>query len=122
MLRKITPSHLVRYKDQSFAYRHFDPGGAAHIVCPLCRALVLLFEELSPDARAKVTGLRWNGESVQAVKILEQGSGCARGHAKAAVLHLRTEEGTCHNCAALLKPGSLLCPDCLSVNLDWGRH
>ena len=41
------------------------------------------------------------------------------GEAKPVALHLCKEPGVCHKCSHKFKRGSLICPNCFGVNLDW---
>jgi hypothetical protein len=109
---------LEGYRDQSSIYEHFSPDGRLHLVCPHCRGLVLLFENLTPSDRSNVARLR-RSNPAQATKLLIQVSGCDLRHAKAIILHLRDADSRCHKCQHPIPRGALLCSQCMSVNLDW---
>jgi thiol-disulfide isomerase/thioredoxin len=118
MPRRMTPKLLKDYADQSWTYEAFCPDGRLHIVCPHCRALILLFEDLSAEAKREIAvmdGKDLNG----AWEKLRDASGCDLRQAKAIIHHIRDAESRCHNCQSTVPPGSLLCAQCMAVNLDW---
>jgi hypothetical protein len=116
--KRMTPKRLESYADQSWAYENFSSDGRLHLVCPQCRALVILFEHLKPTHRSQIGTLR-HSSIVEAIRMLRSVSGCDLGQAKANVLHIRDAGSRCHKCQHLLPRGALLCSQCMSVNLDW---
>ena len=114
----MTPKLLRDYADQSWAYDTFCPNGRLHIVCPHCRAPILLFEDLSAEAKREIAEMDRKGLYV-AWEKLRDASGCDLHQAKANILHIRDAESRCHNCQSTVRPGALLCAQCMAVNLDW---
>jgi hypothetical protein len=119
--KRMTPKLVQAFADQSWAYQNFSPGGRLHLVCPHCRALVILFENLKPTDRSQIATLwRLRGSGTQkAIEMLRNVSGCDLLQAKANVLHIRVTDSRCHKCQHLVPRGALLCSQCMSVNLDW---
>ena len=89
------------------AHRRFSPNGRPHIVCPQCRAPILLFENLSEQVKGEIADLRRKSR-VLAMKALMRAAGCDLAQAKANVLHLRNEESRCHWCGFGVPAGALL--------------
>ncbi len=118
MPRRMTPKLIKDYTNHNFAYERFAPNGQLHIVCPQCRAPIVLFEGLSEEIKGEIAELR-RRSPVLAMKRLQQAAGCELNQAKANVLHLRDEESRCHWCGFGVPAGALLCAQCMSVNLDW---
>ncbi|MGJ4926357.1 hypothetical protein ACQR1K_04370 [Bradyrhizobium sp. HKCCYLRH3095] len=118
MPKRMTPKLLDAFADQSWSYETFSPDGRWHLVCPHCRAVVLLCEGLSSADRSEIARLR-HGNSVEAIKMLTRVSGCDVRQAKANVLHVRDSGARCHNCKHEIPKGALLCSRCMAVNLDW---
>jgi hypothetical protein len=96
----------------------FDPEGRIHVVCPQCRALVLLCDTLSRMERQKIAAMRLE-EPVAAMETLKTMLPCGDREAKAIVVHLRKPGEGCSYCGAVMPHGALLCAECMSVNLDW---
>ena len=117
--KRMTLNLLQAYADQWSTYENFSPEGRLHIVCPHCRALVVLFENLERKVRSEIATLRRGGQVANAMRVLRQASGCDLRQAKANVLHIRDAASRCHKCQNTLPPGALLCSHCMSVNLDW---
>lgn len=118
MPRKMSPHHIEAYRDQSFIYERFNPEGRPHVVCPQCRALVLLCDSLSRSDRQKIAA-EAAASPVAAMEILKTMLPCGDREAKAIVMHLRKVAQGCHYCGADIPRGALLCTQCMSVNLDW---
>lgn len=118
MPKRMTQKLLDAFADQSWSYEAFSPDGRRHLVCPHCRAIVLLFEGLSSVDRSEIARLR-HSDSIEAIKMLTRVSGCDVHQAKANVLHIRDAESRCHNCKQEIPRGALLCSRCMAVNLDW---
>ena len=106
------------FADQSSVYQRFSPDGRLHLVCPQCRAVVILFENLKPADRSQIAMLR-RSDIGKAIAMLRNASGCDLLQAKANVLHIRDVESCCHKCRHPVPRGALLCSQCMSVNLDW---
>lgn len=117
--KQVTPNAIKKYMDQSFAYEHFSVENQLHIVCLHCRGPVVLFENLDPKVKREIARCRYNGEFAKAMTTLRQETGFDLRQAKLTMFHLRTIEGYCHNCGQQLVRGSLICPRCMTVNLDW---
>jgi hypothetical protein len=49
MAKRMTPKLLQAFADQSQSYESSSADGRLHLVCPQCRALVLLLESLVPS-------------------------------------------------------------------------
>ncbi len=118
MPRRMIPRYIEEYRDQSSTYAAFNPEGRLHVVCPQCRALVLLCDSLSRSDRQKIA-VEASANPVAAMETLKTMLPCGDREAKAIVLHLRREGKGCHYCDADVPRGALLCAECLSVNLDW---
>ncbi|MGJ4947746.1 hypothetical protein [Bradyrhizobium sp. HKCCYLS20291] len=118
MPKKMTTKLLDAFADQSWSYETFSPDGRLHLVCPHCRAVVLLFENLSPGERSEIARLR-RSDRMEAIALLMRLSGCDLRQAKANVMHLRDAGSRCHVCEHDVPRGALLCSRCMSVNLDW---
>ena len=114
----MTPKLIKDYTNHNFAYGRFAPNGQLHIVCPQCRAPIVLFEDLSTAVKREIADLR-SKNPLLAMKRLQQASGCEFNQAKANVLHLRSEDSRCLWCGFGVPAGALLCAQCMSVNLDW---
>src|SRR5437763_692334 len=97
---------LTAYSDQSWSYENFFPNGRLHIVCPHCRALILLFDELSPAAKHAIACTS-RSDRAAAMQMLREVSGCDLLQAKANVLHIRGDGSDCHKCLLPLPPGAL---------------
>lgn len=110
---------MERYGDQNWVYENFDPKGALHIVCPQCRSLVWICEDVPVDARAHIRDLCRSHKTASAIKAVRDETSCDLATAKSICLHVRTDPSTCHHCDSLLPRGALLCATCMSVNLDW---
>jgi hypothetical protein len=119
MPRHLTPRLIEAYADQSSTYQTFDPKGRMHIVCPQCRALILLLEDIPAAIRTEIARLRQDVQMINAIKRLRAVSDCGLAQAKANVQHICLAGPACNKCAAPLQSGSLLCPACFSVNLSW---
>ena len=96
MPKRMTPRLLQAFADQSWSYENFSPNGRLHIVCPQCRALVVLFENLESIDRSKIARLL-RSDLKQAIAMLTKVSGCDLRQAKANVLHIRDADSRCHN-------------------------
>ena len=83
----MTPRLLQAFADQSWSYENFSPNGRLHIVCPQCRAVVVLFENVEPIDKTKIARLR-RSDLKQAIAILTEVSGCDLRQAKANILHI----------------------------------
>lgn len=118
MTKRMTTRLIEAYADQGSVYGRYALDGAAHIVCPQCRAPVLLLEDLAPDERREIAAVK-KRNPLAAIQRLQRASGCDARQAKANILHLRDAESRCHKCQARVPRGALLCGRCLSVNLDW---
>jgi hypothetical protein len=118
MPKFMSARRLNAYRDQSWTYRTFASDGRLHIVCPQCRALILLFEDLEPDVRREIAELK-SQSAIEAIRLLRNRTKCNLTQAKANLLHMRTADSCCHSCKAAVLRGALLCPQCMSVNLDW---
>jgi hypothetical protein len=118
MPRRMTPKKLEAYAAQSLSYET-SPPGRLHIVCPQCRALVMLFDDLDPKVRAEIGRVGRSSSRAYAAKMLGHITGCDLRQAKATGLHLRLAESHCHKCGHFVPRGALLCSQCMSVNLDW---
>jgi ribosomal protein L40E len=112
------PRYIEQYRDQSLAYTTSNPEGRLHVVCPQCRAMVLLCDSLSRTERKKVASLE-RSDSPAALEHLKTMLPCGETEAKAIVAHLRRDDEGCRRCAAEMPRGALLCAHCMSVNLDW---
>ncbi len=119
MPRRMIPRYLEEYRDQSLAYANFNPEGRLHVVCPQCRALVLLCDSLSRTERQKIAAQAAESPSTT-METLTTMLPCGDGEAKAIVAHLRKPGQGCSHCDSEMPRGALLCPNCWSVNLDWG--
>jgi hypothetical protein len=118
MPKKMMPQDLDRYREQSSVYGAFNPEGRPHVVCPKCRALVLLCDSLSRSDRQQVAR-QAAANSAAAMETLRTMLPCGDREAKAIVSHFRKAGGGCHHCGTEMPRGALLCSHCLSVNLDW---
>jgi hypothetical protein len=107
------------YADQSWTYTAFNPQGRLHIVCPQCRSLVLMLEDAGPDKRVEIAKLAHSRGPIAAIKRVRAVTGCDLAQAKATVLHICAAGPSCHKCGSKLEAGTLLCPQCFSVNLTW---
>lgn len=114
----MTPKLLKDYRDQSSTYEEFFPNGRLHVVCPQCRNPVILYEGLKAEDKAAIAKLQ-DVDFMKAYEKLRALSECDFLQAKANFLHLRWEGSRCHNCQTTVPEGSLLCPQCMAVNLDW---
>lgn len=118
MPKRMTSKLLEAFADQSWSYEAFSPDGRLHLVCPHCRALVLLFESLPSRDKSEVALLR-QSDTAEAIAMLRRVSGCDLRQAKANILHIRDTDSRCHKCKHQIQRGALLCSQCMSVNLDW---
>ena len=118
MPRRMIPYNIEKYRDQSRTYAMFNPEGRPHVVCPQCRALVLLCDSLPRTERQKIAATRVE-EPVAAMDLLKTMLPCGDREAKAIVAHLRKAGEGCSHCGSEMPRGALLCPECWSVNLDW---
>lgn len=118
MPKRMSQKLVKEYADHSFAYESFHPDGQLHIVCPHCRAAILLSENLSPTVKREIAELDYRF-SPESMERLVREAGCEHIQAKAILMHLRDAESRCHNCRSVLRAGSLLCAQCMAVNLDW---
>lgn len=118
MPRKMIPRYIEEYRDQKAVYGMFNPEGRSHVVCPQCRALVLLCDSLSRSDRRKIAE-EAAASRLAAMETLKTMLPCGDREAKAIALHLRKAGEGCHCCGAEMPRGALLCPQCMSVNLDW---
>jgi len=118
MPRRTIPRYIEEYRDQSAIYQMSNPEGRLHVVCPQCRAMVLLCDSLPRTERQKVAseGLATPQAAMETLKTMLP---CGDREAKAIVMHLRKPGEGCHHCGAEMPRGALLCGQCLSVNLDW---
>ena len=105
---------LRNYSEQDGIYEHFDLGDRLHIICPHCKNPVLLHENLDQKTKKEIAS-----DPIEGFYTLKEI--CGYPFAKITILHLR-KNGRCHNCGFKLKKGSLVCPSCLSVNLDWDQE
>jgi hypothetical protein len=112
------PSYIEQYRDHRLAYTACNPEGRLHVVCPQCRALVLLCDSLSRTERKKIASLA-QSDSPAAMESLKTMLPCGEREAKAIVVHLRRDDAGCRHCDAEMPRGALLCAHCMSVNLDW---
>lgn len=119
MSERMTAKKLERYANQTSAYARFSPNGRPHIVCPLCGALVRLFDEVPRTERRLIAQLADSMKFREAIEGLMRAAGCGKLDAKAAVVHIRRGKSRCHKCAQVIPRGALLCSQCMSVNLDW---
>lgn len=119
MTRQMSPKLIKDYRDQSWAYDNFAPEGRLHIVCPQCRALVLLFEDLPNAQKREIAELVHSGKSGEGMDLLERLTDCGPRQAKANILHVSRIGPRCRNCEKDLPRGALLCSQCMSVNLYW---
>ncbi|MEO3431150.1 hypothetical protein AAFN88_20010 [Pelagibius sp. CAU 1746] len=118
MPRTMLPHYIEKYRDQSRTYEMFNPEGRLHVVCPQCRALVLLCDSLPRSDRQKIAATRME-QPAAAMETLKTMLPCGDREAKAIVAHLRKPHGGCSHCGTEMPRGALLCPNCWSVNLDW---
>ena len=118
MPRRMIPRYIEDYRDQSTAYANFNPEGRLHVVCPQCRALVLLCDSLSRTERQKIAAQAAESPGA-AVETLTTMLPCGDREAKAIVAHLRKPGEGCSSCGSEMPRGALLCPQCWSINLDW---
>ncbi len=114
--RRVTPDRVKAYLDQSRTYEHFSVEGKLHIVCLHCQSPILVAENLDQEVEKEIAQA---GDRLKAMKILQEKAGWEHSHAKINALHYRSPDGHCHNCGMELKSGSLICPRCMAVNLDW---
>ncbi len=114
--RRVTPDRVKAYQDQSRTYEHFSVVGKLHIVCLHCRGPILVAENLDQEVKQEIARVK---DRLKAMKILQEKAGWDQSHAKINALHFRSPEGHCHNCGMELISGSLICPGCMAVNLDW---
>lgn len=87
-------------------------------MCPHCRSVIILCEDLSAEEIAEIVELH-KSDLMKAYEKLQAHIGCDILQAKVNFMHLRCGGSRFHNCDAEIAPGSLLCPQCMSVNLDW---
>lgn len=120
MTKQMSPKLLKAYPEQDSTYERFRPEARLHIVCPQCRAIVLLCEDLDADVKRKIAELQRNNP-VSAMNMLKLEYDCDLRQAKAIIAHTRVGDAhpRCRNCDSRVRPGSLLCPQCMSVTLDW---
>jgi hypothetical protein len=118
MPKHMSTKQLKAYRDHPWDDQSSDPKGQLHIVCPQCRAPVLLFEGLAPEVRREISELK-SQSAPKAMILLKTKTGCDLAQSKASVLHIRTADSSCHYCNAVVARGALLCSQCMSVNLDW---
>ena len=119
MPKRTTQRMIEQYPDQDWAYEQFHPKGALHIVCPQCRVIIPVCENIATEDRARIRDLVRSGKTVEAIKAIREETGFDLGTAKAIKFHIRTDPVRCHHCDAPASRGSLLCGTCMSVNLDW---
>jgi len=109
---------LASYGDQSASYGDYKPDGTQHIVCPQCRALVLLCEDLSAESR-KTIGELSRSKPILTIARLREELDCDLAEAKSVYLHIRRDPAQCNRCKSDIPAGAMLCPNCMSVSLDW---
>ena len=95
-----------------------DRTECMYIVCPQCRALVRIGEDLSAETRRAIADER-RSDSGSEQDLIRDALGCDGRTAKVVALHIPRNKHTCHWCENAMRPGALLCPHCLAVNLDW---
>jgi hypothetical protein len=115
----MTPRVAENYSDLAKTYEMFSPDGKAHVVCPNCRAVIMLFEELTREQKREISEVSHSDKLIEAMDRLRAIAGCDLSQAKANVLHLRRADRCCHKCGTEVTAGSLFCRRCMSVNLDW---
>ena len=118
MPRKVVPRYIEDYRQHSVVYEKSRPEGRLHVVCPQCRALVLLCDSLSRTDRQRIAA-QAKADVRTALGSLETMLACGGVEAKAIIQHLRREDAGCSYCGAEMPRGALLCAECMSVNLDW---
>ena len=118
MPKRLTPKMIEEYRDQSWAYKKFSPLGKLHLVCPQCRAPVLIGEDLTPGVRRNLARLRQVDFGV-AKKSIRRAFNCDERQAKVIYAHICETPSTCNRCRSSIPHGALLCANCWSVNLDW---
>lgn len=121
MPKHMTPRLLKAYAEHNHAPEHGWYVGREHVVCPQCRAPIVLFGDVAPERKHAIAATR--GGSLEGVKLAMRDlcaeTGCDLAQAKANVTHLRKPGSICHACDHVLPRGALLCAQCMSVNLDW---
>jgi len=115
-LRRL-PKRLSR-ASLDFSYGKVDPRGRPHLHCPQCGMVVLLCETLDREQRQQISAVR-NEDAGQVRDLLARWLALDEGDAKPVFLHICREPGICHNCEQPIHRGSLMCPHCLAVTLDW---
>lgn len=118
MPRKMGPPDIEKYRDQGAIYGAFKPEGRPHVVCPKCRALILLCDSLSRSDRQNLAR-EAAADPAAAMESLRTMLPCGERKAKAIVSHVRRAGEGCRHCSAQMPRGALLCSHCMSVNLDW---
>jgi len=116
MPKIMTPKLVKEYQNQSATYGMFSPNGAAHIVCPNCRGLVMMFDELTTQQKHEIS--QEEDFEKQSNKLIEL-TGCDQRQAKANIIHLIGSSQKCRKCETNVPKGALLCSKCMSVNLHW---
>ena len=116
MPKKMTPKKIEEYKDQSSTYDKFSPNGKDHIVCPNCRGLVMMFDELTQKQKHEIA--LEEDFSKQSAKLIEL-TDCDERQAKANITHMIGQSQKCRKCGMRVTKGALLCSNCMSVNLHW---
>ena len=57
MPKRITQRMIEKYANQDRAYESFHPKGALHIVCPQCRVIIPVCENIAAEDRANIREL-----------------------------------------------------------------